>query len=145
MQRKEGCAQHKDTLLLAEALSLRRAGNPQEPSVAGNDTTELPGTLYFCDSGPQRLPREAKCGSKGSEGWSRRAGSSRGRVSKENWTPRLRGDTPPFVTSGPADLAFGCSHRVVQFRSVQFSCSVVSDSLRPHESQHARPPCSSPS
>ena len=31
------------------------------------------------------------------------------------------------------------------FSSVQFSRSVVSDSLRPHESQHARPPCSSPS
>ena len=29
------------------------------------------------------------------------------------------------------------------FSSVQFSCSVVSDSLRPHESQHARPPCPS--
>ena len=29
--------------------------------------------------------------------------------------------------------------------SVQFSRSVVSDSLRPHESQHARPPCPSPS
>ena len=28
--------------------------------------------------------------------------------------------------------------------SVQFSCSVVSDSLRPHESQHARLPCPSP-
>ena len=28
--------------------------------------------------------------------------------------------------------------------SVQFSGSVVSDSLRPHESQHARPPCPSP-
>ena len=28
---------------------------------------------------------------------------------------------------------------------VQISCSVVSDSLRPHESQHARPPCPSPS
>jgi len=27
------------------------------------------------------------------------------------------------------------------FSSVQFSCSVVSDSLQPHESQHARPPC----
>ena len=27
---------------------------------------------------------------------------------------------------------------------VQFSRSVVSDSLRPHESQHARPPCPSP-
>ena len=29
--------------------------------------------------------------------------------------------------------------------SVQFSCSVLSDSLRPHESQHTRPPCPSPS
>ena len=29
--------------------------------------------------------------------------------------------------------------------SVQFSHSVVSDSLRPHESQHTRPPCPSPS
>ena len=28
--------------------------------------------------------------------------------------------------------------------SVHFSCSVVSDSFRPHESQHARPPCPSP-
>ena len=28
--------------------------------------------------------------------------------------------------------------------SVQFSCSVVSDSLRPHKSQHTRPPCPSP-
>ena len=28
--------------------------------------------------------------------------------------------------------------------SVQFSCSVVSNSLRSHESQHARPPCPSP-
>ena len=28
--------------------------------------------------------------------------------------------------------------------SVQFNCSVVSDYLRPHESQHARPPCPSP-
>ena len=27
--------------------------------------------------------------------------------------------------------------------SVQFSCSVVSNSLQPHESQHARPPCPS--
>ena len=30
------------------------------------------------------------------------------------------------------------------FSSVQFSRSVVSDSLRPHESQHARLPCPSP-
>ena len=30
------------------------------------------------------------------------------------------------------------------FSSVQFSRSVVSDSLQPHELQHARPPCPSP-
>ena len=29
------------------------------------------------------------------------------------------------------------------FSSVQFSCSVVSNCLRPHEPQHARPPCPS--
>ena len=32
----------------------------------------------------------------------------------------------------------------VPFSSVLFSCSVVSDALRPHESQHTRPPCLSP-
>ena len=36
------------------------------------------------------------------------------------------------------------SWHLVPFSSVQFSLSVVSDSLRPHESQHARPPCPSP-
>ena len=30
------------------------------------------------------------------------------------------------------------------FSSIQFSRSVMSDSLQPHESQHARPPCPSP-
>ena len=32
----------------------------------------------------------------------------------------------------------------ISFSSAQFSHSVVSDSLRPHESQHTRPPCPSP-
>ena len=32
----------------------------------------------------------------------------------------------------------------VQFSSVHFSCSVVSDSLRPHGLQHARPRCPLP-
>ena len=32
----------------------------------------------------------------------------------------------------------------IQFSSVQSSRSVVSDSSQPHESQHARPPCPSP-
>ena len=34
---------------------------------------------------------------------------------------------------------------MVVFSSVHFSHSIVSDSLWPHESQHTRPPCSSPS
>ena len=34
--------------------------------------------------------------------------------------------------------------KCLSFSSVQFSHSVMSDSLWPHESQHARPPCLSP-
>ena len=34
--------------------------------------------------------------------------------------------------------------RKIQFTSIQFSFSVMSDSLRPHEPQHPRPPCPSP-
>ena len=34
--------------------------------------------------------------------------------------------------------------RYLQFNSFQFSRSVVSNSLRPHESQHTRPPCLPP-
>ena len=36
------------------------------------------------------------------------------------------------------------SNSAFPFSSVQFSLSVVSNSLRPHELQHARPPCLSP-
>ena len=44
----------------------------------------------------------------------------------------------PFLLSCFSfSFLIGCS-------SVQFSHSVVSDSLRPHESQHSRPPCPSP-
>ena len=44
---------------------------------------------------------------------------------------------------------FACSYLSFKvqwglIQSVQFSHSVVSDSLRPHEPQHARPPCPSP-
>ena len=35
-------------------------------------------------------------------------------------------------------------HKNLMSNSVQFSHSVVSDSLWPHESQHTRPPCPSP-
>ena len=36
-----------------------------------------------------------------------------------------------------------CTHTQRIFSSVQFSHSVVSGSFRPHESQHAKPPCPS--
>ena len=32
---------------------------------------------------------------------------------------------------------------MIEFSSVQFSCSVMTDSLQPHGLQHARPPCPS--
>ena len=35
-------------------------------------------------------------------------------------------------------------HYTIILASVQFSRSVMSDSLRPHQSQHTRPPCPSP-
>ena len=43
---------------------------------------------------------------------------------------------------GESGFTFACQS-LVQFSSVHFSCSVVSDSLWPHELQHARPPCPS--
>ena len=46
----------------------------------------------------------------------------------------LRSDGSPWTTDDSTS----------PFRSDQISRSVVSDSLRPHESQHARPPCPSP-
>ena len=41
-------------------------------------------------------------------------------------------------------LGYTTVSKFVRGSSVQFSCSVMSDSLRPHELQHTRPPCPSP-
>ena len=50
-----------------------------------------------------------------------------------------------FLTQYFASLCLSTSFQITfQFSSVQFSRSVMSDSLQPHESQHARPPCPSP-
>ena len=46
------------------------------------------------------------------------------------------------VSSGFSSLPY--SQNLSEYISVQFSHSVMSDSLQPHESQHARPPCPSP-
>ena len=53
-----------------------------------------------------------------------------------------RGDWK-YIVYGVAKVGHDLATRslVSQF---QFSHSVMSDSLRPHESQHARPPCLSP-
>ena len=44
----------------------------------------------------------------------------------------------------PEQCSYGTTQYALQIGSDQISRSVVSDSLRPHESQHARPPCPSP-
>ena len=50
-----------------------------------------------------------------------------------------------FVTKlGVPQITDRCTSMQTSLSSVQFSRSVVSDSLRPHESQHARPSCPSP-
>ena len=53
-----------------------------------------------------------------------------------------------IYTQGIEFFSWICSYvqllQISSSCSVQFSHSVVSDSLRPHESQYARPPCPSP-
>ena len=59
------------------------------------------------------------------------------------FTSHIHGD--PCI--GPNILTASSSYApvsLIYIRSDQISHSVVSDSLRPHESQHARPPCPSP-
>ena len=45
----------------------------------------------------------------------------------------------------PVNSKIMVEENLLVISTVQFSCSVVSNSLWPHESQHARPPCPSPS
>ena len=54
--------------------------------------------------------------------------------------------SPEVNLTDPDPLSCPLPSLMVQslLSSVQFSRSVVSDSMRPHEPQHARPPCPSP-
>ena len=56
----------------------------------------------------------------------------------------LEGEAKWALGSITMNKASGGDGIPAQFSSVRFSHTVVSDSLRPHESQHARPPCPSP-
>ena len=65
------------------------------------------------------------------------------------WYPFSSCNTPATFTSQVL-LTCTCLYldhwfqKQLQFSSVHFSRSVVSNSLRPHELQHTRPPCPSP-
>ena len=72
------------------------------------------------------------------EYWSGLVPSSRGSFQPGDWT-HVSCIVGRFLTSW-STRALMCA----QFSSVQFSRSVVSNSLQPHESQNARPPCPSP-
>ena len=54
------------------------------------------------------------------------------------------GDLPNLGTEPRSPALQADSLALEPLSSVQFSRSVMSDSLRPHESQHAKPPCPSP-
>ena len=58
-------------------------------------------------------------------------------IDREAWRVTVH-----WVTKSQAQLSNQHFHK--NFSSVQFSRSVMSDSLLPHESQHTRPPCPSP-
>ena len=59
------------------------------------------------------------------------------------WAPWACEGLDPIPELLPSGLASHINTKLWH-SSVQFSCSVVSDYLRPHESQRARPPCPSP-
>ena len=57
-------------------------------------------------------------------------------MGRGSWEATVHG-----VTKSRTWLSHYHFHFQAPISSVQFSCSVVPDSLRPHESQHAKPPC----
>ena len=73
-------------------------------------------------------------------------GESHGQRSLEGYSPQGRTELDMTQVTSHAHITnTTCVFRKQRvLTSVQFSCSVVSDSLGPHESQHARPPCPSP-
>ena len=69
-------------------------------------------------------------------------------IDREAWRAVIHGVAESWTRLSDFTFTFSLSSfifkRVFSSSSVQFSCSVVSDSLRPHESQHTRPPGPSP-
>ena len=123
---------------------------------------------WGCPGGPGSLPGRTSCGGSAAA-WI--AGTLAGPGAQGTWQPTGTGDMALLeilLTSG-SSAQVRISVEVVQllrswglcstkcagpsaaldvgataFRSVQFSPSVMSDSLQPHEPRHPRPPCLSP-
>ena len=62
----------------------------------------------------------------------------------ESQIPQSHNSYPQSAFLSTTHHLKGKKNNLFQFSSVQFSHSVVSHSLRPHELQHARPTCPSP-
>ena len=100
-------------------------------------TLQLPGTCFLCCC-PGLL------GLMGGIGWNVSALSC---LKLESQKPVLYLIKMCFKTKVSREIFGASKHRVsvsFSFSSVQFSLSVVTDSLWPHELQHVRPPCPSP-
>ena len=65
-------------------------------------------------------------------------------ISYSRRSSQPRNQTWVSRTTGRRFTVWATRQAILCLSSVQFSRSVVCDSLRPHESQHARPPCPSP-
>ena len=87
--------------------------------------------MWWANSLEKTLMLEKIEGRRGVTGW-------------DGWMASLTQETWIWANS---DWITTTIHLHIKFLkySVQFSCSVMSDSFRPYESQHARPPCPSPS
>ena len=59
------------------------------------------------------------------------------------WVPFFWLKRQEYTMGIKAASSINGARKTQQLSSVHFSCLVVSDSLRPYESQHARPPCPS--
>ena len=59
------------------------------------------------------------------------------------WKASIHESAKSYYLLGKKFVSLGIKYTLI-IGSVQFSCSVVSDSSQPHESEHKRPPCPSP-
>ena len=91
--------------------------------LAGGFFTSEPPPLISVEWNPTRVYRKSRIGK-----------------CKHTWHISVFSQNPIKVSI----KIFFLNETIVKIFSVQFSHSVVSNSLRPHELQHARPPCPSP-